>query len=38
LEAYAAGCSRVGTDSTAAILEEWKARLAAASDQAVGNG
>jgi deoxyribose-phosphate aldolase len=29
LEAYAAGCSRVGTDSTAAILEEWKARLAA---------
>jgi deoxyribose-phosphate aldolase len=39
LEAYAAGCSRVGTDSTAAILEEWKARLAAAApDQAVGNG
>jgi deoxyribose-phosphate aldolase len=39
LEAYAAGCSRVGTDSTAAILEEWKARLAAAaSDQAAGNG
>ena len=29
LEAYAAGCSRIGTDSTAAILEEWKARLAA---------
>ena len=39
LEAYVAGCSRVGTDSTAAILEEWKARLAAAApDQAVGNG
>jgi deoxyribose-phosphate aldolase len=39
LEAYAAGSSRVGTDSTAAILEEWKARLAAAaSDQAAGNG
>ncbi len=31
LGAYAAGCSRVGTDSTAAILEEWKARLAAAT-------
>ena len=29
IEAYAAGCSRIGTDSTAAILEEWKARLAA---------
>jgi deoxyribose-phosphate aldolase len=28
LEAYTAGCSRIGTDSTAAILEEWKARLA----------
>jgi deoxyribose-phosphate aldolase len=31
LEAYAAGCSRMGTDSTAAILEEWKARLAAST-------
>ena len=29
IEAHAAGCSRIGTDSTAAILEEWKARLAA---------
>ncbi|MGA2267434.1 MAG: deoxyribose-phosphate aldolase [Bryobacteraceae bacterium] len=39
LEARAAGCSRVGTDSTAAILEEWKARLAAAPPgQAGTNG
>jgi deoxyribose-phosphate aldolase len=29
IEAYAAGCSRIGTDSTAAILEEWKVRLEA---------
>jgi deoxyribose-phosphate aldolase len=28
LEVCAAGCSRIGTTSTAAILEEWKARLA----------
>jgi deoxyribose-phosphate aldolase len=37
MEAYAAGCSRVGTDSTAAILEEWKARLDAGAvpDQGV---
>ena len=39
IEAHAAGCSRIGTDATAAILEEWQARLAAAApDQAVGNG
>jgi len=29
LAVYDAGCSRVGTTSTAAILDEWKARLAA---------
>ena len=29
IEAHAAGCSRIGTDSTAAILEEWKVRLEA---------
>ncbi len=29
LEAYTAGCSRIGTRSTAAILDEWKARLSA---------
>ncbi|MCU1238473.1 MAG: deoxyribose-phosphate aldolase, partial [Candidatus Solibacter sp.] len=28
LEVYAAGCTRVGTTSTAAILDEWKARIA----------
>ena len=28
LVAYEAGCSRIGTNSTAAILDEWKARLA----------
>ena len=28
LEAYAEGCTRIGTTSTAAILDEWKARLA----------
>ena len=28
LELYAAGCTRIGTTSTAAILDEWKARLA----------
>jgi len=39
IEAHAAGCSRVGTDATAAILEGWKARLAAAApDQAISNG
>ena len=27
LEVYQAGCTRVGTTSTAAILDEWKARL-----------
>ena len=27
LEAYQAGCTRIGTASTAAILDEWKARL-----------
>jgi deoxyribose-phosphate aldolase len=27
LAVYEAGCSRIGTTSTAAILEEWKARL-----------
>jgi deoxyribose-phosphate aldolase len=31
LAVYAAGCSRVGTTSTAAILDEWKARLAPAA-------
>jgi deoxyribose-phosphate aldolase len=29
LEVYEAGCSRVGTGSTASILDEWKARLGA---------
>jgi deoxyribose-phosphate aldolase len=28
LEAYEAGCTRIGTTSTAAILDDWKARLA----------
>ena len=28
LEVYEAGCTRIGTTSTAAILDEWKARLA----------
>ena len=27
LEVYGAGCSRIGTTSTAAILDEWKARV-----------
>jgi deoxyribose-phosphate aldolase len=27
LEVYAAGCSRIGTTSTAAILDEWKGRI-----------
>jgi deoxyribose-phosphate aldolase len=27
LEVYQAGCTRIGTTSTAAILDEWKARL-----------
>jgi deoxyribose-phosphate aldolase len=29
LEFYELGCARIGTGATAAILEEWKARLAA---------
>jgi len=29
LEAYQAGCSRIGATATAAILDEWKARLQA---------
>ena len=29
LEVYQAGCARIGATQTAAILEEWKARLAA---------
>src|SRR5437899_2212394 len=29
LEVYDLGCTRIGTTSTAALLEEWKARLAA---------
>jgi deoxyribose-phosphate aldolase len=28
LEVYAAGCTRIGTTGTAAILDEWKSRLA----------
>jgi deoxyribose-phosphate aldolase len=28
LEVYGAGCTRIGTTGTAAILDEWKARLA----------
>jgi deoxyribose-phosphate aldolase len=28
LEAYEAGCSHIGTDAAAAILDEWKGRLA----------
>jgi deoxyribose-phosphate aldolase len=31
LEVYALGCTRIGTTSTAAILDEWKARLASNS-------
>ena len=31
LEVYEAGCTRIGTTSTAAILDEWKARLTARS-------
>jgi deoxyribose-phosphate aldolase len=31
LEVYEAGCTRIGTTSTAAILDEWKARLAPAT-------
>ncbi|MBZ5619845.1 MAG: deoxyribose-phosphate aldolase [Acidobacteriia bacterium] len=27
LEVYAAGCSRIGTTSTASILDEWKTRI-----------
>jgi deoxyribose-phosphate aldolase len=38
MEAHAAGCSRAGTDSTAAILEEWKARLASAPGHATTDG
>jgi deoxyribose-phosphate aldolase len=33
LDACAAGCTRIGTAKTAVILDEWKARLAAASQQ-----
>jgi deoxyribose-phosphate aldolase len=35
LEVYAAGCTRVGTTATVAILDEWKARLAASSSAPV---
>jgi hypothetical protein len=28
LEVYEAGCTRIGTTSTAAILDEWQTRLA----------
>ena len=31
LQVHAAGCSRIGTTSTAAILDEWKARLETAA-------
>jgi deoxyribose-phosphate aldolase len=31
LEVYELGCTRIGTTSTAAILDEWKARLAPAT-------
>jgi deoxyribose-phosphate aldolase len=31
LEAYQAGCSRIGATATAAILDEWKMRLQAAT-------
>lgn len=34
LEAYALGCTRIGTTATAAILDEWKARLAPATGTA----
>ncbi len=34
LELRQAGCARVGTNATAAILEEWKSRLAAAAPPA----
>jgi deoxyribose-phosphate aldolase len=29
LEAYEAGCTRIGATQTATILEEWNARLSA---------
>jgi deoxyribose-phosphate aldolase len=32
IEAYNAGCSRVGATATAVILDEWKSRLAAATE------
>jgi deoxyribose-phosphate aldolase len=31
LEVYALGCMRIGTTDTAAILDDWKARLAPAA-------
>ena len=34
LEAYQAGCSRIGATATAAILDEWKTRLHAAAGKA----
>ncbi len=34
LEVYEAGCARIGTTSTGAILDEWKARLQAAANPA----
>ncbi len=38
LELHAAGCSRIGTTSTAVILEQWKSRLNAARVPAGGTG
>jgi deoxyribose-phosphate aldolase len=34
LEAYQAGCSRIGATATSAILDEWKARLESAASTA----
>jgi deoxyribose-phosphate aldolase len=31
LEVYALGCTRIGTTSTAALLDDWKSRLSAAA-------
>jgi deoxyribose-phosphate aldolase len=38
MEVYGIGCSRIGATATAAILDEWKARLAAAPAPAPSAG
>jgi deoxyribose-phosphate aldolase len=37
LEVYALGCTRIGTTSTAALLDDWKSRLAASATHAPPN-